>query len=113
MLVAGCSKSPPAIAGGKSVEHWLSVLRGPDAKERIEAVRKLGNIGTKDKAALPAAFTALTDPEPAVRKEAIFVAVRNRRGSGPAMPVLARMKTEDPDSEIRRLAEEAHGNLTH
>jgi HEAT repeat protein len=112
VVSSGCGTSPPAVSGGKPVEHWLTAIRDSDPKVRVEAVRKLGNIGRKDSAALPAAFGALTDPDPAVRKEAIYAVVRNRNSSGPALPILARMRTEDTDPAIRQLAGESYGNLT-
>lgn len=113
LLSFGCGTSPPPIAGGKPVEHWLAAAHDPDAKVRTEAIRKLGNIGRKQSSALDAVFNALADTEPSVRREAIFAVVRNRSEFPSALPILARMQTEDPDPQIRALAEEVRRNLSN
>ena len=108
----GCGTSPPPIAGGQPVEHWLEVSKDVDSKVRVEAVKKLGNIGAKSADAMSAVFDALSDPSPAVRKEAIYAVVRNRQASKKAVSLLEEMKEDDTDMEIRKIAEEAYQNLT-
>ena len=109
---SGCGTSPAPISRGKSVEHWLEASTDADPKVRVEAIKKLGNIGNKAPAALPTVFEALADPSPAVRKEAIYAIVRNRQASSKAIHRFEDMKENDEDSEIREIAAEAHRNLT-
>ena len=111
-LEMGCGSSEPPIAGGKTSEHWIEELQNEKVAVRIEAVKKLGNIGSKDPDALPAVFEALLDKAPAVRKEAIYAVVRNRSASREALPLLEEMKDADRDAKIRKIADEAYRNLT-
>jgi len=108
----GCGPSQPPIAGGKTTEHWIEELKNEKIEVRVEAVKKLGNIGSKDPEALPAVFEALSDSTPAVRKEAIYAVVRNRSASAEAWPILEEMKDNDQDKDIRKIAGEAFHNLT-
>ena len=74
---------------------------------RIKAVKKLGNIGSKDAEALPGIYQALEDSSPLVRKEAIYAIVRTYPASKEALPSLEEMITNDPDESIRKIADEA------
>ena len=107
----GCGPSQPPIAGGKPLEHWLEKVHDKEAAERVEAVKKLGNIGIKSERGLSAICESLSDPAPSVRKEAIYAVVRNWPASRNALPVLEEMKEKDDDTAIRKMAEEAHANL--
>lgn len=111
-LGLGCGKSPPPVSGGKTTEQWVNALHNEDPKVRLEAVKKLGNIGSKHDAALNAVYEALTDDMPLVRQEAVYAVVRNWPTSRDALPILEAMKTQDEDPKIRKIAEEAHKNLT-
>jgi len=108
----GCGPSQPPLAGGKPLEHWLEKIHDKEAPERVEAVKKLGNIGNKSPRALPAVFEALSDPAPAVRKEAVYAVVRNWPASRSALSTLAEIKEKDEDTDIRTIASEAYENLT-
>src|SRR5881227_3285521 len=48
LLVSGCNKERPSLAGGKPVRHWVEALKEPDVKRRKTAVNKLGNVGPAD-----------------------------------------------------------------
>ena len=113
LFVTGCGPSTPPVAGGKSVEHWIEALQDKDPSVREKAVKKLGNMGDKDQSAMSAVFDALSDPAPSVRKEAIYAVVRNRQASRQALPFLDEMKEHDEDAEIRKIADEAYGNLSN
>ncbi len=110
--VLGCGgPKPPAIAGGKTTAQWIKALGDQEVAVRTEAIKKLGNIGSKDREALPAIMIALADAAPAVRREAIYAVVRNWPASREGLLVLKEMQENDGDPDIRKIAEEAHGNL--
>ena len=111
-MAAGCGRSQPLISGGKTPDDWINVLHDESVGARVEAVRKLGNIGDRHPNALPAVFDVLTDDSPAVRKEVIFAIVRTWPASRDALPLLEQVKENDDDSAIRKLAAEAYLNLT-
>jgi HEAT repeat protein len=107
LSVAGCAKTGPVVAGGKTAAHWVKALKDPDAKQRRTAARKLGNIGTADPAALPALLEALKDNEAEVRQEAILSLVKFGTAASDAAPVLREMKERDPEPQVRIYAEKA------
>ena len=111
LAAIGCGPSRPSSAGGKPVEYWLEKVHDKEDSERIEAVKKLGNIGKQSPKALPAIVNALSDPIPSVRKVGIYAVVRNWPASRIALPRLEEMKEKDEDADIREIAEEAYGNL--
>lgn len=111
-VLVGCGKPAAPVSRGKTTQDWINALAVEDAAMRAEAVKKLGNIGSRDPAALPAAFKALFDPVPAVRREAIFVVVRTWPASRETLPRLKELSEGDEDPEIRKMAAEAYENLS-
>jgi HEAT repeat protein len=108
----GCGPALEPIAGGKPVDHWIEASQNEDPKVRVEAIKKLGNIGNKVPEAISTIIDALADKSAAVRKEAIYAVVRNRRACAAAVPILDEMKDNDPDPAIRKIADEAYENLS-
>jgi HEAT repeat protein len=111
LLIVGCGQAPSTMAGGKPVSYWIEVLHGPDAALRKKAVAKLGNVGPTDPAVLPALLQALKDGEPAVRCETILALARFGSAAKEALPMLAELRLNDPDEEVRACAEKALGKL--
>jgi HEAT repeat protein len=106
-LAMGCSPAAPTLAGGKPVSHWLAALHAPDAKEREEAARKLGNVGSADAAACPALVEALSDPDARVRGAAILGLLECGTAAKTAVPTLQKLKEHDPDAGVRNYAGQA------
>ena len=111
MIAMGCSQVPPPIAGEMTADDLISALDDERPAVRCVAIRKLGKIGDKDRDALPAVFGSLSDEDSTVRKEAIYVVLRNWPASRDALPLLEAMKERDDDSEIRKIATEVHQKL--
>jgi HEAT repeat protein len=104
----GCGKSPPTLAGGKPVSHWVEVLHSsPDAGQRKEAAFKLGNVGPTDPTALPAVAAALKDRDPAVRREAIAALVKFGTAAQECVPALSELRDHDTDPKVRAYAAKA------
>ena len=110
VLACGCAKTPPTMAHGKPVEHWVQALQGRDARARQKAVRVLGNVGLNDPAAVPALARATTDPVSAVRREAVTALLKLGPAVREALPALERLHN-DPDAQVRRDAARAVGKL--
>ena len=111
LLLAGCSRSAPTLAGGKPVAHWVSALRDPSPAVRKEAAFKLGNVGPGDPAALPALLAALRDPDPRVRGEVILALLKSGGRASPALAALEDMERSDPDPQVREAAGRAARKL--
>lgn len=111
-ISSGCSESAPPVAGGRPIDHWLETAEHKDPNSRVKAIEKLGNIGDKSAEAIEAIVHALSDEDPRVRKVAIFAVVRNKSAWKMAIPQLEEMIDSDDSEEIRKLAIEAHENLT-
>jgi HEAT repeat protein len=101
VLAGGCAKAPPTLAHGKPVGHWVQALQGPDAQQRQQAARVLGNVGPGDPAAVPALARAAADPVPAVRREAVVALLKLGPAARAALPALERLR-HDPDPQVRR-----------
>ncbi len=110
VVTLGCEKRPTQ-AGGKTVPHWVQALDDPDAKVRKEASFKLGNVGPKDPAVLPALLKALKDRDSRVRREAILALVKCGPAAKEALPTLAQMERHDADAQVRTYATKALGRL--
>jgi HEAT repeat protein len=92
------------LAGGKSVDHWVSALHDPNVKLREEAVTKLGNVGTADAAAIPALITALKDKNAQVRREAVLALAKVGPAAREAIGPLTEMQQHDQDAKVREYA---------
>jgi HEAT repeat protein len=101
VLAGGCAKTPPTMAHGRPVEHWVQALQGRDTHARQKAVRVLGNVGPSDPAAVPALARAAADPAPAVRREAVRALLKLGPAAAEALPALERCR-KDPDAQVRR-----------
>jgi HEAT repeat protein len=107
LLVCGCAKVPPTLAGGKPVRHWVEALHGPDAKARRKAAAKLGNVGGADPVVLPALTAALRDGDAGVRREAILALLKCGPGAREAAGPLAELRRRDRDPQVRACAAKA------
>jgi HEAT repeat protein len=107
LLVCGCANSPPTLAGGKPVTHWVEALRGPDAKARRKAADKLGNVGPADPAVLPALMAALRDADPGVRRAAVLALLKCGPAAREAAGALAELRQRDRDAQVRACAARA------
>ena len=111
VLLGGCSKAQPPLAGGKPVAHWVEALQSPDAKARKRAAFKLGNVGPADPAALPALIGALKDRDAGVRQEAILALLKCGPAAREAIPALSDLQKSAPDAQTRTYAAKALANL--
>jgi len=107
VLLSGCGQTPPTLAGGRPVGHWVEALQSPDAKLRKEAAFKLGNVGPADPAAFPALVGALKDCDAAVRCEAILALLKFGRVALEAVPTLTELREHDRDPNVRDYAAKA------
>src|SRR5947209_18535561 len=107
VLLSGCDKERPMLAGGKPVRSWVEALKEPDAKLRKTAVSKLGNVGPADETVLPALLGALTDTDATVRREAILALMKYGPGAREAMARLADLRKNDRDAQVRNYAAKA------
>jgi HEAT repeat protein len=106
-VLAGCGKDQPTTTGGgKSVDHWVQVAQGPDARMRKRAVLKLGNAGASDPAVVPALITALKDRDAGVRAEAALALLKIGPAAGEAVPALTAAQ-KDRDTRVRTYAARA------
>jgi HEAT repeat protein len=107
MGMTGCGKSPPTLAGGKPVSHWIEAAQHPDAETRRQALFKLGNAGPADAEVLPTLMRALGDVVPGVRSEAILALVKMGPQAKKAIAVLTEMREQDSDGTVRSHAAKA------
>jgi HEAT repeat protein len=103
LLSCGCGKTPSTTR----VSYWVEAVRAHDAKLRKKAAFTLGNLGTVDPAAVPALRGALTDPDAAVRCEAILALVKCGPAAAEAAHTLRDMQTRDPNAQVRLFAAKA------
>jgi HEAT repeat protein len=101
LMSGGCAETPPTLAGGKPVTHWVSSLQNADAKVRRTAAFKLGNVGPTDAAVLPALLGALKDSDAGVRREAILALMKCGPDAREAAAALNEIRRRDPDSKVR------------
>lgn len=106
MPVAGCSKGPPTMAHYQPVSHWVAVLHSPNARQRVQAVKVLGNVGPADPAVIPALAAALADSDAGVRREAALALVKIGPPAADAVTAL-RARLRDPDLKVRTYAARA------
>lgn len=111
IVVSGCGKAEPTLAGGKPVGYWVQALKDPDARLRKKAAFKLGNVGSADATALPALVEALKDPDAHVRSEAILALLKFGPDARDALPVLAQLRQRDPNGQVRAQAGKALAKL--
>jgi HEAT repeat protein len=105
--LAGCgSPAPQTMAHYRPVSHWVGVLRGPDAMQRKQAVRILGNVGTADPAVIPALAGAVKDADAAVRSEAVLALLKIGPPARDAVPALTDA-LRDKDARVRGYAAKA------
>ena len=107
VLLGGCSKAEPTLAGGKPVGHWVQALQSPDARLRKQAAFKLGNVGPADPTALPALIGALKDRDAGVRREAILAVLKCGPTARDAIPALTDIQKNASDAQTRTHATKA------
>jgi HEAT repeat protein len=110
MLVAGCNRAKPTLAGGRPVSYWIEELHRPDAGARRHAVARLGNVGDTDPSVPPALRGALDDSDATVRVEAIKAILKCGSAAREAVPTL-RLRQDDPDARVRDAARKALQHL--
>ena len=107
LLLVGCGKEQPMLAGGKPVSHWVQQLQSPDARLRKKAVFKLGNVGPADPTALPTLIEALKDKDAGVCREAILAVLKCGPSARDAIPALAELEKHSRDAKTRDYASKA------
>ena len=113
LSLAGCGQEEPITAGGKTAAQWAEKLHNKDFTARANAANKLGPLIPHDPAAFPALLTALRDPKPEVRLEAVNAL--GKYGSSKlddVLPVLREAQQRDGDTRVSRAAAEAIRTLT-
>lgn len=111
VVLSGCGKSEPTLAGGKPVTYWVAALKDPDVNVRKKAAFKLGNVGTTDAAVLPALIEALKDTNAVVRREAILALAKCGPGATEAQSALSEVQRHDRDAQVRTYAAKALDRL--
>jgi HEAT repeat protein len=111
VLLSGCARPAPMLAGGKPVAHWVEALKDPDPGVRKTAAFKLGNVGPADAAACPALLAALQDRDPQVRCEVILALLKCGREANDAIPTLRQVRQYDWDARVRDYATRALAKL--
>lgn len=111
--LAGCQPAIPSLAGGKPLRYWLEKLHANDARQRRQAVAKLGNVGLADPAVLPALIHMLHDLDPGVRRAAIGEIIKLGPDAGPARSVLDDLARRDPDGAVRHAAQQAVATMSN
>ncbi len=108
-VLLGCGGRPDKpenfTVSGKSVGYWADLLKQPktSAKDRIQSVRALGNVGDADSQAIPALIGALDDKEAGVRAEAVLALGKSGPQAAAAIPKLKEL-TQDSDPRVRDYA---------
>jgi HEAT repeat protein len=102
--IFGCGKPKTMLAGGKPVSYWVQAVCDPDPRLRKQAVFKLGNVGPTQAEALPAVTKALKDQDAAVRREAILALLKFGADAKAAAPILAELRNNDRDAQVRKYA---------
>ena len=111
VVLSGCGKSEPTLAGGKPVTYWVAALKDPDVNMRKKAAFKLGNVGTADPVALPALLGGLDDRDPVVRREVVLALVKLGPAAAEAVPRLVKLRESDRDPKVRGYAARAIDKL--
>jgi HEAT repeat protein len=111
ILVSGCGKTEPTLAGGKPVSYWVDALQSSDVTLRKKAVFKLGNVGPSDPAAFPAVVVALRDKDPGVRCQAIQSLMKFGLEGRQAIPILKGIHQHDRNDRARTYAGKALDRL--
>jgi HEAT repeat protein len=106
LLTAGCGGKVDADAN-RPVSYWLDEVKKPDRKARVKAVRRLGQIGGGDPAAVAAVTDALRDKEATVRQAAVLALENLGPAAASAVPALTEVASRDPDKAVRSDATKA------
>ena len=89
-----------------ATRRFLALLQSEHKRDRLEAVRGLGNVGTRD--AVPAVIAALDDPSEHVRQGAA-AALGNLGDPRAVNPLIASL--DDPDEHVQQAAAGGLGDL--
>jgi len=111
LVCCGCTRTGPTLAGGQPAAHWVHELKNVDPKARRHAIEKLGNVGPKDQAVLPALRAALADGDAQVRAEAIVALMKCGKAAKEAVPTLFELQTKDSSPLVREYAGKAFAKL--
>jgi HEAT repeat protein len=90
-----------------AVPSLVKALQSPDSLLRQHAALALGAIGPDARDAVPALITILDDPEWSVRRQAVLALGAIGPAARRSAAVLQRLRTSDPNSLVRKAAEEA------
>jgi HEAT repeat protein len=106
-LGCGSQDETSMLAGGREVESWIAASTDPSPQVRRLAVLKLGNVGDEDPDTEEALASALHDPDPLVRRDAVFAVVKLEKPGEPIITRLNAMSREDGEPGIRDVASRA------
>ena len=110
VLIAPPEYPPPPAAASEAIKGQLELLHSPDALERAEAVRMLGELGGEASPAVGYLVVALADPHPQVRRNAAEALGRIRDPQA-VEPLVTVMEQSDEDWGVRARAAAALGEL--
>ncbi|MFT3883139.1 MAG: HEAT repeat domain-containing protein [Gemmatales bacterium] len=107
VAIAGCGQSVPVpsdlVFSGQKVQHWTTLAKSKQVKERKHAIEVLGNVGIAHPDAIPALIVALRDTDATIRLAAVLGLSKIGPPAGNALPALeASLKDSD-----KRVAEQA------
>jgi HEAT repeat protein len=106
LLLGGCGPAPPLLVHYKPVRYWLEALHDPDPRLRRKAVDALGNVGSADRAVIPALVAAVKDADAGVRRQAVLTLLKLGPAAQEAIPVLTEAH-KDTDPRVRSYAAKA------
>jgi HEAT repeat protein len=104
LVLAGCS--------GRSTNEWVDQLKARDTKDRLQAIRALGERPADAPVVVPALCQSLKDRDPFIRRDAAQALAKLGPGARDALPAL-RPLLNDKNQHVRRAAEEAVKKIDH
>jgi len=111
LTLAGCSRSvtvPSDLTfSGHNVQHWLTLAKSKQAKDRKHAIDVLSNVGPAHPDAIPYLIVALRDTDVSIR----LAAVQGLSKIGPpANSALSALEISLKDND-KRVSEQAKGAI--
>jgi len=107
MVITGCSRTPTVpsdlVFSGQHVQHWLTLAKSKQTKDRKHAIEVLSNVGPAHPEAIPALIVALRDTDASIR----LASVQGLSKIGPpASSALPALETSTKDND-KRVADQA------
>ncbi|HQR06497.1 MAG TPA: HEAT repeat domain-containing protein [Gemmatales bacterium] len=111
VALSGCGQSVPVpsdlVFSGQNVQHWVTLAKSKQVKERKHAIGVLSNVGTAHPDAIPALIVALRDTDVTIR----LAAVQGLSKIGPpANSALSALEISAKDSD-KRVADQSKGAI--